>query len=73
MTIDYVIAPYRTTYAMYELDDFRVDGCSNALTGKFVKTDKVKGMYNGYEIGVFNCDNGLKFVIFKDHTALQII
>ena len=69
----YVIAPYNNTFAMYEHDDFRIKGMDNVLSGKFKKTDEVKGLRNGYEIGLFECDNGTNYIIFTDHTAIQLI
>ena len=70
---EYVIAPYQNTFAMYESDDFRLNDESMILTGKFRKTDEVKGLRNGYEIGLFQCDNGTQYIVFTDHSAIQLI
>lgn len=68
----YVIAPYGSTFAMYEFNDFRlVEG--SFLTGKFIKTNEVRGIFNGYEIGKFICDSGQQFLVFNDHTARPMI
>lgn len=68
---EYVIAPYMNTYAMYEIDDFRLKNLPFKLSGKFRKTSEFKGFRNGYEIGIFECDNGTKYIIFTDHSAIQ--
>ena len=70
---EYVIAPYGNTFAMYEVNDFRLKGVSNIQTGKFRKTSEVKGLHNGYEVGLFECDNGRSYIVFTDHTVLQVI
>lgn len=73
MTKEYVIAPYGNTFAMYESNDFRVKGSDNVLTGKFKRTKEVKGLHNGYEIGLFECTNGHEYLIFYDHSAIQLV
>lgn len=70
---EYVIAPYGNTFAMYESTDFRLKGFDTIFTGKFRKTNEVKGLRNGYEIGLFECDNGSKYIVFTDHSAIQLI
>ena len=69
----YFIAPYGNTFAMYEADDFRLNDVTFKLSGKFIKTEEFKGYHNGYEIGIFECDNGHHYLIFTDHSAIQLI
>ena len=69
---NYVIAPYDTGVAMYEATDFRVVDSEFAIAGKFERTPKVKGMFNGREIGVFTTNNGNKYLVFTDHSAREM-
>lgn len=72
----YVIAPYisdtHETLAMYESDDFRISDLTNKVTGVYAKTNSVKNLQNGSEIGIFYGDNHIDYIIFIDHTAKKI-
>lgn len=68
----YAIAPYGSTWAMYESSDFRLRDLSPILKGTFTKSNTYKGMINGGEIGYFDTIIGDRFIVFYDHSATQI-
>jgi len=70
---EYVIAPYNNTFAMYEINDYRLKTLTFSLSGKFRKTNEFKEYHNGREIGIFECDNGHNYLIFNDYSAIQIL
>ena len=77
MKKQYVIAPYKikanveTVLAMYEADDERLQKYKDIeiVKGTFERTKSVKGMQNGFEIGIFHGNRGRDFLVFTDHTA----
>jgi len=70
MKKEYVIAPYyQDCIAMYESDDFRLKEENNIVRGIFKRTKEVKGLINGFEIGLFYGDNNSQYIIFTDHSA----
>ena len=72
MKKQYVIAPYMKGQAMYEADDWRLEKYADTVKGEFEKTKSVKGTVNGFEIGIFQGENGEKFVVFTDHTVRRM-
>lgn len=70
----YVIAPYIKGLAMYEPDDFRLKEKrpEDIKQGTYSKTNSLNRVFNGHEIGIFNANDGTKYVIFTDHSVKQL-
>ena len=69
MKKEYVIAPYGDCIAMYESNDFRLKEVKDIVHGSFKKTSEVKGVFNGFEIGLFYGNNNIQYLIFTDYSA----
>lgn len=68
----YRIAQYtEKSMGMFEEDDFRLKD-RESFAGTFKRDKGVKGIKNGHEIGIFEDENGKKYVVFVDHSALPL-
>ena len=63
------LLPYTKRYNDYEPDEFKLHSDSGLINGSFEKTDRVVGIQNGFEIGVFHSTDGRNYLVFDDHTA----
>ena len=69
MTKKYRVAKYtEKSMGMFESDDFRLTN-KESFAGTFKRDKSVKGIFNGQEKGIFEADNGVKYLVFSDHSA----
>jgi len=65
----YRIAQYtERSMGMFESDDFRLKN-KVSFSGTFKRDKSVKGIFNGNEKGVFESEDGIKYVVFSDHSV----
>ena len=63
------LLPYTKRYTDYEPEEFKLHDDYGLIDGSLELTDRVYGIQNGYEIGVFHALDGRNFLVFNDNSA----